>query len=1190
MILPFWRRTVFVTLALITACLFLGCGGSTTLDARPGVSTAALHERVNAGPRTPEQIEAAYASLENTPGIPGVDYAARRIMLVYKNGTLPPLAPGLAGSAGAAAMPNAGLRVNKQYEPVTDAVAARYGLAIRQQVYTGKVNIASFELPAGADAAQVLARLRAEFAPQVAHAFMSPLRRAQYSPNDPDYAAGPSGPLWDRWKIHCGQAWDITLGDPAVIIAVIDTGVRRSHEELAAQVINPAVAFPSANCDIVNNDKDPEDTDGHGTFIAGVIAAQAENARTIIGVAPHCRVLPVKISNSGTADSADSIAGWVLAGQLGSRVINYSFGSDSENPAEGTAIDQLTAEGVLFVTAAGNENTTNLTYPASYANALCVGSTTASDQRTDFSNYGGYVDIAAPGENLKSCAVSGDSDYDSAGAGTSYSAPMVAAAAGLLWSYDTNLTLAVVRSSLVNNGPLAGGFSGSIVRLDLPGAFSAIIDPVVPLATGVNVAPGSVFGAVPNAPAVSLALTGAQNIKYVRYILDFPPYGNQGTEDPEVQSTSAPGYTASITVPTGVNLPAELVVEYYSSTGTAGSPFVIPVWVFNQPGNVNGDGSVDGFDLMAFTTKLGLTSSDTGYEPFYDSDLDGRITEADASAVGYFYNGPAIVPEVKSVSPTETYTGSLTKFTCEWAGQPPMTTYWDFGGGASPNTSLSGAPEVIIGAVGTYNASLTLSSMFGTDTYDFTLQVLPRPGPTAVLNANPLSGQAPLTVYCGATFSASPGGSIVKYEFSWDGDNTWEYECTDGGAQHVYDTVGPYTIRLRVTDDLGMTAEDTANIQVVDSGGYDNWGEYQLAEWGGNNRPNLYLTKTYLDGRCVLLWLKGSSSRDLYLYWAKNDAPASLSDWDTFTLESGNGDLDRTLGLAANGTNVAVAYFRKDQLIYGEHDGTNFTSHVVADLGTNFYYITLAMVAGKPAIVFKSKQTGDSEPLVHYAYATAAHPTGAADWVVQALDTSAAPLNNPLDYTVKLTEFGGKPWLHAGGWIDPDPTRVIWHADSAQPGPADWHFFGMGNDEQGGLYCGELLTNAAKLGLMYGGECPQGVELRFARATVDTPASSGDWSSYQIYAGPFVEHRDAALVGTTPIFLACEDNGDPQDTLWVAQNGDPQDGSEWLQFVLPANVHRDNQWLLTHGGQAAMLAIVNPGDPAHKLLMYRYLQ
>jgi len=384
--------------------------------------------------------------------------------------------------SGGASMPAASaspaLLQNPQYEALTQSIAQRLGLHVRSEAYVGFYNVAAFDVPAAVDANTALETLRSDFGGLLQYAGQAQTGHAAYMPNDPDFLTSSdiTGPQWGQHAVRCGEAWDYTRGSPGVYIGVVDTGAYLAHEELAAQVLDPAVAFPTEQLDIVNHDNTVEDIDGHGTVIAGLIAAKIDDGRAIAGVAPGCRVLPVKIADSTAfAYSTDMQAGCLLAAQLGARVVNLSWYLDGPDPSFALLLDQLTDMGALLVVSAGNDGSDISRFPAGYQKSLSVGAVGPGGERSSFSNYGYDIDVAAPGQDLESCGP-WDTDSYVLCQGTSFSTPFVASGAGLLLSRQPTMPIAQMRSLLEQNGPLATGFSpGAQVRvLDLAAALGQV--------------------------------------------------------------------------------------------------------------------------------------------------------------------------------------------------------------------------------------------------------------------------------------------------------------------------------------------------------------------------------------------------------------------------------------------------------------------------------------------------------------------------------------------------------------------------------------------------------------------------------------------------------------------------------------------------------------------------------------------
>ena len=604
---------------------------------------------------------------------------------------------------------------------------------------------------------------RSDFAGQVDWAIHNPLRHAAYTPNDPDFNTGSFGTQWGHWKIGCTGAWDHTMGDPSVWIAVVDTGVRISHEELSGQVLIPAVQFPGQNLDIVNGDNTVEDLDGHGTFISGIAVAAGDNNRTIIGVAPGCRVMPVKISNDGWSTTADIIAGCLLAHSLGAKVINLSFGGSEQVPIEETMVNQIWSGGGIFVGVAGNDGLYPADYPGAYTNSICVGSTDYWDEASVFSNWGLAVDIAAPGQELKSCGIASNNSYEFDGLGTSYSAPMVAAGAALLWSFDPSLTNAEVRSALLSHAGAAWNFAAILPRLDVSLALLSLVPEEIPSISGVLPPANTVYGSVVTSNIMNVSVMGPQNVVEVTYTLDVVPLGQFGPDDPTVTVTSGGPFAGTLPVPATLpNQYAKLVVEYISSTGHSGDSLEVPVVIFNQPGDINQDGVVNQQDVDDLLAYIGTSSGSPGWSLFADGSQDGTVNELDLSLIGYNWGDGAVAPVIVLVSPLGGITGEFVSFLVDVTGTEPFEYEWDFAGATIPATGTDPAPQVQLATEGTYDCFLTVTNDAGSDTFPFILEVAPVPEPV-IVSVSPLDGFVGEIV----DFNCNLSG-IVADNYSWD--------------------------------------------------------------------------------------------------------------------------------------------------------------------------------------------------------------------------------------------------------------------------------------------------------------------------------------------------------------------------------------------------------------------------------------
>jgi len=244
-------------------------------------------------------------------------------------------------------------------------------------------------------------------------------------PNDPDWLK-----QWGPQKIEADWAWNTTMGDPSVLVAVVDTGIDWNHPDLADNYV-------PLGYDWVNNDPDPMDDHGHGTHCAGVIAAIVNNTIGMAGLA-QVRVMAEKgLDESGSGRLSDLASAIIHAVDQGADIISCSWGSYVKSTLLHEAVRYAYDHGVLVVTAAGNDATDTKHYPAAYDEVLAVTATDQNDDPASFTNFGNWVEVAAPGVRIYSTIWDDSYAYMS---GTSMSTPHVSGIAALIWSRFPNMT------------------------------------------------------------------------------------------------------------------------------------------------------------------------------------------------------------------------------------------------------------------------------------------------------------------------------------------------------------------------------------------------------------------------------------------------------------------------------------------------------------------------------------------------------------------------------------------------------------------------------------------------------------------------------------------------------------------------------------------------------------------------------
>ena len=381
-----------------------------------------------------------------------------------------------------------------------------YGVGARRaKVFRSLAGLELIKLPRGLSVQEAIDFYQRS--PDVLYAEPNYIVRTTNTPNDTRFG--------EQWALHnIGQsggtpeadidvvaAWDITTGSSDVIVAVIDSGIDYNHLDLAANMFRN-----TADCnnngidddgngfvddcfgiDTVNNDSDPIDDNNHGTHVAGIIGAVGNNSAGVVGINWNIKIMACKFVNasgSGTmADAIDCLDYVKIMKDRGLNIIatSNSWGGGGFSQALLDAIEAHRQRGMLFITAAGNgnifgigqNNDTTPFYPCNYylPNVICVASTTRTDARSTFSNFGSRtVHVGAPGSEILS-SIRGNS-YASL-SGTSMATPHVTGVAALLQAHDPSLDWRGIKNLILAGGDNVTSLTNTITKKRL-NAFGAL--------------------------------------------------------------------------------------------------------------------------------------------------------------------------------------------------------------------------------------------------------------------------------------------------------------------------------------------------------------------------------------------------------------------------------------------------------------------------------------------------------------------------------------------------------------------------------------------------------------------------------------------------------------------------------------------------------------------------------------------
>jgi thermitase len=259
-----------------------------------------------------------------------------------------------------------------------------------------------------------------------------------YVPNDDYYASHQ----WDLSLIGMESAWDHELGSHDVIVAVVDTGIDYTHPDLSENYL-------PLGYDWVNYDDDPWDDHYHGTHCAGTIAALTNNEIGVAGIANVSIFAEKAFSSSGYGSYVNARLALMHAVDMGADIISCSWGGSSSSQTLLEGIDYAINNGVMVVAAAGNSGSSAPHYPASYPGVIATSATDQNDLKAGFSNYGDWIDVAAPGVSILSTVpydVKGY--YYGSASGTSMAAPHVSGLAALLMSAYPTKSASEIETSI----------------------------------------------------------------------------------------------------------------------------------------------------------------------------------------------------------------------------------------------------------------------------------------------------------------------------------------------------------------------------------------------------------------------------------------------------------------------------------------------------------------------------------------------------------------------------------------------------------------------------------------------------------------------------------------------------------------------------------------------------------------------
>lgn len=412
-----------------------------------------------------------------------------------------------------------------------------------------------------------------------------PITNSTLVPNDPSYSS-----QWHLAVVNASSAWNYFSTGSTIKIAIVDNAIDRTHQDLSGNLwTNPGETANNGidddgngyiddinGYDVADNDNNPNPPNtsfDHGTHCAGIADAKTNNSTGIAGMGFSCKLMCVKATgNSASASSVtNGYDGVVYAVAAGADVISMSWGGTGTSTTAQNIITWASQQGAVLVAAAGNSNTNTMFYPAAYTECIAVAATNSNDTKASFSNYGTWVDISAPGNNIYSTLPSNQYGNMS---GTSMACPLVAGLCGLMLSLNPYLTPADVRSCLTSSAVNINSMNSSYIgqlgagRIDANAAMSCI-------SSTLNWPPNAMFTANVTTVTAGGQVTFTDQSVYnpTSWTWSFPggtPSSYIGQNPPAIVYNTPGTYNVSLTVSNANGNDTQTNTSYITVTAASG--------------------------------------------------------------------------------------------------------------------------------------------------------------------------------------------------------------------------------------------------------------------------------------------------------------------------------------------------------------------------------------------------------------------------------------------------------------------------------------------------------------------------------------------------------------------------------------------------------------------------------------------
>jgi subtilisin family serine protease len=680
--------------------------------------------------------------------------------------------------------------------------------------------------------------------PVVEYAEKIPIDRICYDPNDPSEG---NGSQWSLSTIQAQAAWDINLGSSAVTVAIVDDAVLTSHEDIAASLWVNSNEIAGNNIDddgdgyidnmsgwdCADNDNNPmppatasSTSFGHGTHCAGIAGATTNNGIGVASIGNGIRIMPVKCTSNNSADPSIITAGWQgvqYAIAAGADIISISWGSSVYSTTYQNLVNYAESQGVAMVAAAGNAGSSSPFYPAGYDICVGVAATTSTNAKASYSNYGTWVDIAAPGSSIYSIVPAGTAINTYANkSGTSMATPLTAGLLGLMLSNNTSLTPAQLRSCLYsgtsnidaqNSGYIGMLGAGRINALSAMTCIAALNN-----ATSSNCnTPGSIAASNVTSSTANLSWTAVSGaLSYsVRYRIQ-----GSTTWGTEISASSNSLSLSNLAANTTYEVQARAICNASNTSAfSSSSSFITSASTCNTPTNLTVNNTTSNGTNVAWTSVSGASSYTLRFRTSggtWGSDINvttnaGALSGLTAST-SYEIQVKAVCSAINSSAYTSSTTFTTAAPTCNIPSnltssnitQNSATLSWAAATSASSYTVRYRIVGGTWGAdINTSNTSTALSGLTATTNYEFQVKTVCNASSSSAFSASGTFSTTAATTCAtpnnlassnitasGATLSWTPASGASSYVLNYRvvGASTWSSDINT--ATNSYSLTG----------------------------------------------------------------------------------------------------------------------------------------------------------------------------------------------------------------------------------------------------------------------------------------------------------------------------------------------------------------------------------------------------------------